>query len=84
MTSVPEQYHHSSDRCEGEHKVVVQAVEMAILLCSSKGIGSVNTQYIGKLRKSTLRTLSITREVFKVLRDDLDHELVKVQALINI
>jgi hypothetical protein len=64
--------------------VIVQAVETANFLCSAKGLSSVGTQYIGTPSKSTLRGLSITREGFRVLWDDLDHELVKVQALINI
>lgn len=77
-------YHHESDRCDGRHKVIVQAVEMANFLCSSKGMGSIGTPYIGKPSESSLRGLSITREGFKVLWDDLDHELAKVQALTNI
>ena len=77
-------YHHDSDRCDGGDKMIVQAVETANFLCSAKGLSSVGTQYIGTPSKSTLRGLSITREGFRVLWDDLDHELVKVQALINI
>ncbi len=77
-------YHHGSEGCEDGHKIIVQAVEIANVLCSSKGRSAIGTACMEKPSESALRALSISRDGLKVLWDDLDHELAKVQALIDI
>lgn len=77
-------HHHASERCSGESRFIVQAVEVANFICASKGIRSMGASHIASPSVSTLTTLSIDRMGLKVLYDDMDGEMAKAHALINI
>lgn len=77
-------FHHSSDAYTGNHQSVVQAVEVANYLCSSKGISSMGVKNVPAPPRSAFDALSIGRHELKVLWTDLDQELTKAEDLINI
>jgi putative nucleotidyltransferase with HDIG domain len=67
-------YHHMSSEYRGSQANVVRCVELANVLCSHKGITSVGRNLV-KLSRSVVVALSLGKEDFVVLIEDLDGEL---------
>jgi len=77
-------FHHNSEKGTGDYQPIVQAVEVANYLCSSKNISSMGAKNVAAPPRSAFDTLSIGRHELKVLWADLDQELTKAEDLINI
>jgi len=77
-------FHHNSDKCPPAHQAIVQAVEVANFLCTSKRISSMGVQNVPPPPHSAFDALSIRRNDLKVLWADLDKELAKAEELIKI
>lgn len=77
-------HHHAPDRCDQQSRPIAQAVEVANFICVSKGIRSMGVSSVAPPNASTFMALSIDRQGLRVLYDDVDNELAKAHALINI
>ena len=77
-------HHHNSEACDGENQQIVRVVEVVNFLCSKKGITSVGLHNVRPPSEKTFSALSIGRNDLKVLWQDLDEELKKVDDLIGI
>lgn len=74
-------YHHLTDACEGDSRPIAQAVEIADFLCSAKQRSAVGIGGVDSPSGSTFAALSIDRQGYQVLWDDLDRELAKADVL---
>ncbi|QDU62350.1 HDOD domain protein [Planctomycetes bacterium Pan216] len=78
-------YHHSSDQCSDRDELpIVQAVELANYLCTSKGISAIRSAPVGKPSLQALESLGVTREDYRVLWEDIDAELRDARSLLTI
>jgi HD-like signal output (HDOD) protein len=77
-------HHHNAQACGNRHKRIVEVVELANFLCTSKGLPCVATAAFEPPSAETLRSLSIERDDFRVLWEDLDGELDKSETLARI
>ena len=76
-------YHHASDRYADEGCEIVRCVEIANLICSIKGIGSVGPQFI-RPPLQAFRAMGFGKEDIVVLATDLDEELAANQRLFEL
>ena len=77
-------YHHCADACESDNRPIAQAVEVADFLCSAKERSAVGIQRVDPPSGSVFAALSIDRQGYQVLWDDLDRELAKADALMTL
>ena len=76
-------HHHRADACEGDSRPIAQAVEIADFLCSAKQRSAVGIGRVDSPSGSTFAALSIDRQGYTVLWNDLDRELTKADALMS-
>ena len=76
-------YHHVSSEYRGNHINVVRCVELANVLCSHKGITSIGRNLV-KLSRPAVVALSLKKEDFVVLIEDLDAELSANSGLFQV
>lgn len=77
-------YHHRADVCEGDSRPIAQAVEIADFLCSTKQRSAIGIGRVDSPSGSILAALSIDRQGYTVLWDDLDRELAKADVLLGL
>lgn len=75
-------HHHESANCQGEHRHLAQAVEVANFLCWAKKRSSIGAGTIDNPSKETLMDLAISRADLQALWEDLDEELANAETLI--
>lgn len=74
-------YHHGADACGSDDRPIVQVVEVADFLCSAKERSAVGARRIESPSGATFAALSIDRQGYTVLWNDLDDELAKADRL---
>lgn len=77
-------YHHRADVCEGDSRPIAQAVEIADFLCSAKQRSAIGIGRVDSPSGSIFAALSIDRQGYTVLWDDLDRELAKADVLMGL
>lgn len=77
-------HHHDAQRCSDHNKRIVEVVELANFICASKGVPSVDAATVEPPSAETLDSLSINREDYRVLWEDLDEELEDAEILARI
>lgn len=80
-TTAAIRYHHRADVCQGDNRPIAQVVEIADFLCSAKHRSAVGIERVDPPNGSAFAALSIDRQGYTILWDDLDGELVKADAL---
>jgi HD-like signal output (HDOD) protein len=83
-TTAALRYHHRSDACQSDHRWIAHTVEVADFLCSAKRRSAVGIQRVDPPSGSAFAALSINRQGYAVLWNDLDGELAKADALMAI
>jgi putative nucleotidyltransferase with HDIG domain len=76
-------YHHCSSIYKGEEQAVVQCVEVANMICTTKGISSVGANLV-KFPQSAISGLSLTKEDIAALAADLDREVAQNAGLFQL
>lgn len=76
-------HHHDSDRHTGDHLNAVRCVEVANMICTTKGITSIGLKCVS-FSPAAIQGLSLTREDIQVLATRLDGELASNSALFEI
>jgi len=74
-------YHHNAQACGDDNRRIVEVVELANFICTSKGIAAVGSVASEPPAAETLSSLAIGKEDVRVLWEDLDEELQKAEAL---
>jgi HD-like signal output (HDOD) protein len=74
-------HHHDAQTCSDDNRRVVEVVELANFICSCKGVSSIGIQAVRPPSKETLDSLSISREDFQVLWEDVNDDLGKTEML---
>jgi len=74
-------FHHDAQSCPDDNRRVVEVVELANFICTCKGIASIGIQAVKPPSKETLESLSIDREDFQVLWEDVNVDLEKTEIL---
>jgi putative nucleotidyltransferase with HDIG domain len=76
-------HHHNSAAYQGEYARTVQCVELANFICSLKGMLSVGVKLV-QFPQAAIVALSLTKDDLMVLATDLDAELARNQALMQV
>ncbi len=77
-------HHHDAQACPDGNKRIVEVVQVANFICTSKGISSVGTSVMDPPSAATLNSLALDRDDFQVLWEDLDEELENAEVLARI
>lgn len=77
-------YHHCADACATDNRWIAQTVEIADFLCSAKQRSAIGIPRVDPPNSSAFTALSLDRQGYAVLWDDLDGELAKADALMAI
>lgn len=77
-------FHHAPNSAKPDHRLLVQAVAVANFLCTKKGIGSIGARQLPNPDATTLADLTLGRRELLVLWQDIDHELERYKALIEL
>lgn len=75
-------HHHGAHLAPAADLPIVAAVEIANLLCGTKGLLSVGVPTTANPERSTFAALGIGRDDYRVLWEDLDQELASADSLI--
>jgi HD-like signal output (HDOD) protein len=67
-------FHHGSVGYRGEHVAIVRCVEVANIICTSKGMSSVGINLL-RSNRAAFDALNLNKQDVEVLITDLDHEL---------
>lgn len=76
-------HHHAAAAYKGEGVEIVQCVEVANVICTVKGIGSVGVKRI-RVPTETFQALGCRREDIVVMAGDLDRELATNESLFEL
>jgi HD-like signal output (HDOD) protein len=76
-------YHHDSSRCQAEHALVVNCVEVGNLLCTLKGIASVGVHKVG-FPAPAIAALNLDKDDVLVLAQDFEKEMADNRDLLKI
>ena len=77
-------FHHDAHRYDGESQQIVQSVQVANFICTLKDIGSMGVRNVALPEPPVFSGVSIGRRELTVLWEDVDRELEKQRALLEI